>query len=322
MATPNESPASSTPEKTFRSFNSEQGKNYAQVRPTYSLKLYQAILDHHTSTGGELNTLLDVGCGPGFATVGLAPHFVHAIGIDPSEGMIETARSTGGTSSTSEPIRFEISNAEELGQTLSPAIPDSSVDLITAATAAHWFDMPRFWKRAAEVLKPGGSVAIWCAGRIHISPSVPNHEAIQTFMEDYRDNFLVQYIEPGNLLAENLYVGLALPWTLKDPVQEFDESTYLRKEWNSGASGAEEGEFYAGGKISVDMKKLELVWGTSSPIVRWREAHPDDVGTERDIVKIMVNKTRQLLHEAGVEEGKEMLQADLTGVLMIAKKKA
>lgn len=26
---------------------------------------------------------------------------------------------------------------------------------------AHWFDMPAFWKQAAQLVKPGGSVAIF-----------------------------------------------------------------------------------------------------------------------------------------------------------------
>lgn len=26
---------------------------------------------------------------------------------------------------------------------------------------AHWFDMPRFWTSAAQVLNKGGTVALW-----------------------------------------------------------------------------------------------------------------------------------------------------------------
>jgi hypothetical protein len=25
----------------------------------------------------------------------------------------------------------------------------------------HWFDMPKFWAEAAQVVKPGGTVALW-----------------------------------------------------------------------------------------------------------------------------------------------------------------
>lgn len=38
--------------------------------------------------------------------------------------------------------------------------PDGSVDLLTAASAAHWFDTERFLKEAARVLKPHGCIAL------------------------------------------------------------------------------------------------------------------------------------------------------------------
>jgi SAM-dependent methyltransferase len=137
MSNPAAATASAGAEKTFTSFTKDQGAKYAQNRPGYHPNLYKTIIDHHTSTGGQLNTIIDVGCGPGMATRALAPQFVHAIGLDPYEGMINTARLLGGTSSTSELIRYEVSSAEDLGSQLSPPIEESSVDLITAATAAH-----------------------------------------------------------------------------------------------------------------------------------------------------------------------------------------
>lgn len=38
--------------------------------------------------------------------------------------------------------------------------PDGSVDLLTAASAAHWFDTERFLKEAERVLKPHGCIAL------------------------------------------------------------------------------------------------------------------------------------------------------------------
>lgn len=37
---------------------------------------------------------------------------------------------------------------------------DGSVDLLTAASAAHWFDTERFLSEAARVLKPHGCIAL------------------------------------------------------------------------------------------------------------------------------------------------------------------
>lgn len=137
MEKPTSTSVATPTEKTFTSFNKDQGSNYAQNRPGYHPNLYKTIIDYHTSTGGQLNTILDVGCGPGTTARALASRFAHVIGLDPSDGMINTARSLGGTSSTSELIRFEISTAEDLGSYLSPPVENASVDLITASTAAH-----------------------------------------------------------------------------------------------------------------------------------------------------------------------------------------
>lgn len=40
-------------------------------------------------------------------------------------------------------------------------LPDSSVDLVTAASALHWFDLPRFYQECRRVLKPHGCLAAW-----------------------------------------------------------------------------------------------------------------------------------------------------------------
>lgn len=120
-------------EKTFRAYTKDQGHNYAQHRLKYSQGLYNDIISHHTSSGGKLETALDLGCGPGIATFAIAPNFSNTIGLDPSEGMISAARSL-----SSEPVkgsvRFEVSTAEDIDPAL---VPDGSVDLITAATCAH-----------------------------------------------------------------------------------------------------------------------------------------------------------------------------------------
>lgn len=96
----------------------------------------------------------------------MALHFANAIGLDPSEGILSVARSAEFIKPG---IRFEFLTAEDLGagrKGSPPVITDGSVDLVTAAIAAYWFDMDRFWPRAARVLKPGGTVALWARGRM------------------------------------------------------------------------------------------------------------------------------------------------------------
>ncbi|KAF4462629.1 trans-aconitate 3-methyltransferase [Fusarium albosuccineum] len=309
---------SDQPEVTFRSYSQQQGAAYSQHRRRYSPKLYDAITKFHESGSGQFGTLLDVGCGPGIATFTLAPKFKSAIGIDQSEGMISTARSLVGSSPESGGVRFEVSSAEALGSDLADPIQEGSVDVITAATCAHWFGMAGFWSQAAKVLKPGGTVALWTGGSIQVDESMPNHTAIQAII-DGLDDTLADYMLPGNLLTRDLYQRLPLPWTLESPVADFDQASFTRKEWRTGP-GSETG-FFAETDQPFNFDIMELALGTASPVTRWREAHPEAVGTEDDVIRIVRRKIEKIFEEAGVKKGEELLKGDVNGVLLLVRKK-
>jgi SAM-dependent methyltransferase len=281
----------------------------------YSPEVYQYIINHHKATGGQMETLIDIGCGPGLATRPLAPHFTQAYGLDPSEGMIAKARSL--TTESDSNIRFEVSTAEELGSNLSPRVKDASVDLITAANAAHWFNMPPFWKAAARVLKPGGTVALWTSGGALAHPDMPNADAIQKVFDWHYEEYLRPYLTPGNILARERYVDLPLPWTIPEPIEEFDESGFVRREW-----GVDERFYTDMPEDGVSLNVFEKMTSTGSAITRWREAHPELVGTEKDIIRVIRREIERLLHEAGVEEGKERVKGVMQGAVLLLKKKA
>jgi hypothetical protein len=150
---------------------------------------------------------------------------------------------------------------------------------------------------------------------------MPNHTAIQAALDNHEE-LLKDYFEQGNLLTRYLLINLQLPWTLVKPVPEFDEATFLRKEWNTGAGSEPGEEFYAVTQQPVNLDTLEMVLGTTSPVVRWREAHPDAVGTDRDVVRIIRLEIERILREISVEKGKEVLKGSVAAVLLVVKKKA
>jgi len=85
-----------------------------------------------------------------------------------------TAKKLDGSTSTGQGIEYICS------------IADDTVDLITAAMAAHWFDMGLFWERAATLVRPGRSVPIWTMNPECMHRDVPNYEAINELLEGIR----------------------------------------------------------------------------------------------------------------------------------------
>jgi ubiquinone/menaquinone biosynthesis C-methylase UbiE len=52
-------------------------------------------------------------------------------------------------------IVYRVAEAEESG------LEGSSVDLVTVASAIHWFDLKRFYAEVRRVVKSGGTIAAW-----------------------------------------------------------------------------------------------------------------------------------------------------------------
>jgi SAM-dependent methyltransferase len=177
-----------SPESIFRGFTPAQAAHYSNTRGAYPADLYKFLISHHLFTGGHSKLVVDVGCGPGNSTRDLATLFDHAVGVDPSEGMIKAAADMGGTTGSGEPIRYVVAAAEKIHE-MEQIGELGMVDLLTAATAVsanstddhafdvnvggqvHWFDMPKFWEAAAKIVKPGGTVAFWQYGKVWLRRS-------------------------------------------------------------------------------------------------------------------------------------------------------
>lgn len=90
------------------------------------------------------------------------------------------------------------------------------------------------------------------------------------------------------------------------------------------AEGQVEGEDFYKGEADrfFDLNMFELGMATASPVTRWREANPEKVGTEDDVVRRMRRTIERFLWEAGVEKGKESVRSGNAGVLLMLKKQA
>jgi len=130
---------------------------------------------------------------------------------------------------------------------------------------------------------------------------------------------MTSYMLPGNFLVQNRYRDLHLPWTgsLDQRVAGFDEARFLRLEWPTDQP------FHAPGphdEEGVSLDIFEKLVATGSAETRWRQANPDLVGTEKDVLRILRRKIENLLQEAGVEPGRETLRGVVDGVILFVKK--
>ncbi|KAF7362434.1 S-adenosyl-L-methionine-dependent methyltransferase [Mycena venus] len=284
---------------TFRSYTAPQAAAYAAGRGSYSPALYEYILSQHKNNGGQSDLLLDVGCGTGSVARDLGRFFDRAMGLDPGEKMIDTARGIGGETRGGEEVDYRVCGAEDIDKV--EQIVEGSVDLVVAAMAAHWFDMSKFWAAAARVLKPGGSVALWTCASLYCHPSTRNAPQVQQILSHLEDVTLAPYVLESNRMSRSLYAKLPLPWTCDPPIAEFDQSSFIRREWDVDGVLTNGQDFFAGGGETT-RADLGSALGTASMVTRWREANPWLANGEKDCVKMAMQELREVL---GVDKGSE-----------------
>jgi ubiquinone/menaquinone biosynthesis C-methylase UbiE len=125
-----------------------QAKNYALFRPQYPVALYAKVA---SLIRCPRSLAIDVGCGTGQASLALTEFFDSVFAIDPSASQLSNA-------APHDRIRYQVGTESSL-----PAA-DATVALVTAAQAAHWFDMDQFHREVDRVLMNGGVLAIWTYG--------------------------------------------------------------------------------------------------------------------------------------------------------------
>jgi len=156
---------------------------------------------------------MDVGCGTGQLTFSLARHFDHVLGLDPSAEQIQQANQAYRTITSAEPRKAD-TNAEDRHQitfirSSAEAIPcaDGIANLITAAQAAHWFDLPRFYVEARRVARRDAILAL-------ISYGVPELEPIlDELFSSFYWNELQAFWPPERKLVDQGYQALDFPFT-------------------------------------------------------------------------------------------------------------
>ena len=97
---------------------------------------------------------LDLATGTGTIALEFAARGSTVVGIDISEGQIETAKRVAKERSLDDIVDFRVASAEATG------LDASSFDFVTAGQCWHWFDHDAAMAEIHRVLRPGGLLII------------------------------------------------------------------------------------------------------------------------------------------------------------------
>jgi SAM-dependent methyltransferase len=169
---------------------SAQAGVYAKARPTYPAELFAELA--RLSPGRAL--AWDAGAGNGQASTALAEHFERVIATEPSAAQLAKA------------IQHSKVTYHQAAET-APMLDGGSVDLVTAAQAAHWFDRPKFYEEVRRVLRSAGVVALWTYELCVVTPE------IDAVLARFYSGPINPYWPPERRHVETGYRGLDFPFT-------------------------------------------------------------------------------------------------------------
>jgi SAM-dependent methyltransferase len=234
----------------FRDHFSPQAGEYEKYRPGYPPGLFEWLARSSPSR----SIAVDVATGNGQAAIALASHFERVIGCEPSAAQLAAARAHAR-------VEYRCEAAERI------SLPDRSVDLLTVAQAAHWFDWRAFCREAARVLKPSGVIAIWSYAHSVVTP------AVDRVVMDFARDVVGPYWPRERRIVDDGYRDLTLPFAALAP-PAFEMAT----EWEHATMRGYIGTWSAVQRyrsrtgrdpMALVAPALEHSWGAGARRVRW-----------------------------------------------------
>jgi ubiquinone/menaquinone biosynthesis C-methylase UbiE len=168
-----------------------QAATYAKGRPSYPPDLFDWI----AAQVPEHSLALDVGTGSGQAAMALTEHFDHVIATDLSDAQIAAAPDHPQ-------ITYRATSANQ------STLDNDTANVVTVATALHWFATPEFWIEVKRVTKSGGLFCAWTYHRADVDADMETHLLAPIL------DIIDPYWAEGNRLSWRGYdpVELALPF--------------------------------------------------------------------------------------------------------------
>lgn len=125
--------------------------SYQLVRPTYPATVFEAI---EAFVGGRdrVRDVLEIGIGAGQATAQLAERGWNVLGLEPGAQLAEAARRDLASYPN---VSVQVATFENAD------LSNSAFDIVAAATSWHWVDADIGYDKAARLLRPSGTLALW-----------------------------------------------------------------------------------------------------------------------------------------------------------------
>ena len=157
---------------------SDRVENYIRYRPDYPPEVL-ALLRSDCGLGPG-HVIADIAFGTGIWTRHLLENGITVFGIEPNADM----RQAGQRLLAAFPRFTSIAGSAE-----KTTLPNQSVDFVTAAQAAHWFDRAAARQEFVRILKPNGwLVLLWNERVTDATPFLREYEQLLlTYGTDYED---------------------------------------------------------------------------------------------------------------------------------------
>ncbi|GAA4272987.1 class I SAM-dependent methyltransferase [Aquimarina gracilis] len=236
------------------------GVNYNRTRKADPY-LFERL--YHLLSPSLHGTYLDIGCGTGNYTSKFAEKGFQCIGVDPSEEMLNKAKSQN------KKVTWKIGKAENID------LPTESIDgVIASLTLHHWQDLTRGFSELNRVLKPNGKVIIFTATPAQMKGYWLNHYFPKMLIDSMIQMPSYEFIE-ACLTSNNLKIDNAENYFIQPDLQDlflysgkhnpklyFDPSVRHGISSFSSLSNAEE--------VEKGLKKLEkdILSGESNSIIK------------------------------------------------------
>ncbi len=147
---------------------SSRVSNYVRYRPGYPTAVIDLLKKECGLTAGTF--IADVASGTGLFARMLLENGNRVFGVEPNADM----RKAGEEFLAAYPNFTSVEGTAE-----ATTLPDHSVDLVTAAQAAHWFDLGQARREFIRILKPSGwTVLLWNERRIDSTPFLREYEQL------------------------------------------------------------------------------------------------------------------------------------------------